>query len=352
MQVPLDLRSMWRQRLRWLKGGHLFILAPGSVFFERQPHMTFYQKALYWLCPVAHFIQLVFEPIIFTLPFLCLVIEICPYGMDPLLFWTHVAHLAGTFLFSVYHSSLERMRIALSAKGGYRVLWFTSVKACLNTIMVHTGWKNPGHFKFTPKAGVSAEEAAVTGQLSSSLSQGKSSTEQDGGGKDGEGTDGSCSDAKAAPARKPFALSKVHGALSKVTELRRHVMPLDGTLDIWVLVFSMGLSLVSVVVGVKRLFDRDALLQWDEGQNGLIWIGVVFALVDATPGLLFLGCANPCPLAQTALNFISLNAPGRGGRYPTRQCTFCSFWEVTQATVRHDTHCPPVRQSLLMLVLR
>ena len=57
LQVPLELRAMWRQRLRWLKGGQLFILSPGSVFFKKQEHMSFYQKALYWLCPVAHFTQ-------------------------------------------------------------------------------------------------------------------------------------------------------------------------------------------------------------------------------------------------------------------------------------------------------
>jgi hypothetical protein len=57
MQVPLDPRSIWRQRLRWLKGGHLFILAPNSVFFQKQPNMSLYQKALFWICPIAHFIQ-------------------------------------------------------------------------------------------------------------------------------------------------------------------------------------------------------------------------------------------------------------------------------------------------------
>ena len=288
LQVPLDIRSMWRQRLRWLKGGHLFILSPGSVFFKRQPHMSLYQKALYWLCPVAHFIQLFFEPVIFSLPFLCLVFSTCPYGMDSLLFWTHIAHLGMSFIFSTYHTDLERTRIALSAKGGYRVLWFTSVKACINTIMVHTGWKNPGHFKFTPKAGVSAEEAAVSGALSMSISQSRSD--------DATKTDGSSSgggEAKPAANRKPFALSKVHASLSKVTEVRKGVMPLDGTFDIWILLLTMTMSLMAAAVGVKRLYDREALVQWDEGRNGLIWIGVVFAVVDATPGLLFLGCVTP-----------------------------------------------------------
>ena len=57
LQVPLEPRFMWRQRLRWLKGAHLFLLGKDSVFFKKQPHMSFYQKSLYWLCPVAHFVQ-------------------------------------------------------------------------------------------------------------------------------------------------------------------------------------------------------------------------------------------------------------------------------------------------------
>ena len=66
---------MWRQRLRWLKGGHLFILAPNSVFFRKQPHMSFYQKALYWLCPVAHFIQV--RPRIARTPACTLILSPC-----------------------------------------------------------------------------------------------------------------------------------------------------------------------------------------------------------------------------------------------------------------------------------
>ena len=34
-----------------------------------------------------------------------------------------------------------------------RVLFFVNVKAVLNTIMVYTGWKRPGAFKVTTKAG-------------------------------------------------------------------------------------------------------------------------------------------------------------------------------------------------------
>lgn len=45
MQVPLDPRSMWRQRLRWAKGGHLYVLAPDAVIWVKSAHMTLYQYA-------------------------------------------------------------------------------------------------------------------------------------------------------------------------------------------------------------------------------------------------------------------------------------------------------------------
>lgn len=78
--------------------------------------------------------------------------------------------------------------------------------------MVHTGWKNPGHFKFTPKAGISAQEQAVSGVLATSNSDnasGDSRTEE----RANKG------EAEKAAKDKPFALSKVHGGLSKVCEL-------------------------------------------------------------------------------------------------------------------------------------
>jgi hypothetical protein len=145
---------MWRQRLRWLKGGHLFLIGPDSVFFKKQKHMSFYQKSLYWLCPVAHFLLVWAEPILFTLPFVCLVLQVCPYGMDRLLFYTHIFHLAAGFLNSTYYEENWLKKVAFTCKSGYRILWFTSVKAVINTLMVISGFKNPGHFKFTPKAGL------------------------------------------------------------------------------------------------------------------------------------------------------------------------------------------------------
>lgn len=102
MQVPLEVRAMWRQRFRWFKGGHLFLLSPTSVFFEKHKHMTFYQKTLYWICLVANVLSIYADPVLMALPFLCLVLNVCVYGMDKLLFWTHfwnilIMHIAGSY---------------------------------------------------------------------------------------------------------------------------------------------------------------------------------------------------------------------------------------------------------------
>lgn len=53
MQVPLDPRSFWRQRLRWAKGGHLYVLDPAAVIWAKSPHMSLYHKFLYCF-PVCH----------------------------------------------------------------------------------------------------------------------------------------------------------------------------------------------------------------------------------------------------------------------------------------------------------
>ena len=59
---------MWRQRLRWFKGSHLFVVRPDSVLFKKLPHMSWYQKSFYWLCPIAHFVMLWAVPVILLTP--------------------------------------------------------------------------------------------------------------------------------------------------------------------------------------------------------------------------------------------------------------------------------------------
>lgn len=116
VQVPLEPRAMWRQRFRWFKGGHLFLLSPTSVFFQKHDHMTLYQKSLYWICLVANLASLLADPILMALPFLCLVLNTCVYGMDGPLFWTHFVHLIIHFFSAAYYTDLRRVIDALKVR--------------------------------------------------------------------------------------------------------------------------------------------------------------------------------------------------------------------------------------------
>ena len=64
---------MWRQRLRWFKGGHLFVINKDSIFWRRQQNVSTWQKAMYFVGPMAHVINIWADPILFSMPFVCLV---------------------------------------------------------------------------------------------------------------------------------------------------------------------------------------------------------------------------------------------------------------------------------------
>ena len=92
-------------------------------------------------------------------------------------------------------------------------------------------------------------------------------------------------------------LFRVHDAGSKVTELRKKCLPFEGTLDFWVLLFITAINLVAVVVGVFSLEDKGAIFTFGgcNSQN-IQMIALVFAFIEATPGLLFIMCAARCLL--------------------------------------------------------
>lgn len=69
-------------------------------------------------------------------------------------------------------------------------------------------------------------------------------------------------------------------------------MPLDGTLDVWALAVTTAMSVAAMVVGLQEVNEENAVLEWGEGRQALRWMGIVYAFVEATPGLLFFGCAS------------------------------------------------------------
>jgi hypothetical protein len=107
---------MWRQRFRWFKGGHLFLLSPTSVFFEKHKYMTFYQKSLYWICLIANVLSIYADPVLIAMPFLCLVLNICVYGLDDLLFWTHFANTIILQIAGAYYTEWDRVIDAMKVR--------------------------------------------------------------------------------------------------------------------------------------------------------------------------------------------------------------------------------------------
>ena len=106
-------------------------------------------------------------------------------------------------------------------------------------------------------------------------------------------------------------LYKVHDALSDVTERRKKCMPFEGTLDFPVLLFITLLNLFTFVYGVIKIGQDGEIvsLRGSEQQN-VKMIALVFALVEATPGVLFTWCAlevNGCVLVVAARGRASQN---------------------------------------------
>ena len=152
-EVPHAPRDFWKQRSRWHKAAHLYILDRHSVFWRAQPYMTFYQKSLYCIPMILHLTVFLSEPFMFTLPLVCLCFGVCPYGMDIWLWVTHFLKLFFNFLISTHADTISGRVAALQAQTASRVLYFISVKAVLNTVMVYFRWKRPGAFKVTTKTG-------------------------------------------------------------------------------------------------------------------------------------------------------------------------------------------------------
>lgn len=80
--------------------------------------------------------------------------------------------------------------------------------------------------------------------------------------------------------------------MSHVTEKRRACMPFEGTLDFPVLLLITALNLFTLAWGLVDIARTGELvsLRGSEQEN-VKMIALVFALVEATPGVLFISCA-------------------------------------------------------------
>jgi hypothetical protein len=102
---------------------------------------------------------------------------------------------------------------------------------------------------------------------------------------------------------KSLRMYRIHDTLSKITEKRKACMPFEGTFDFWVLLGITLMNLGAVGIGVYRLLKKSGsfnildnpvftTLYGCQSENVQL-IALVFAFIEATPGLLFMMCVAP-----------------------------------------------------------
>ena len=84
-------------------------------------------------------------------------------------------------------------------------------------------------------------------------------------------------DKEAQQAKKQYLL---HAKLSRFTEKRKRFMPMDGTLDIWVLGLITFINMFAAAWGLARLYNDGAFDSFGAGSQNILWLGVIFAFVD------------------------------------------------------------------------
>lgn len=232
-EVPLPPREIWKQRDRWAKAGHLYVLSKDSVFWKSSPHMGAYAKLAYCCPMIIHLLSSFSEPVTMAAPALCVLAGVCPYGMNRLLWLSHVLVVVSGGLplcLSTYFKPWRAVYTHISS----RVQLMVAMKAVVNTIMVVLGIKTPGGFKTSAKAGSVKDSVAV--------------------------------DVACEP---------------------RKILPYDGTVDIWYIVIVFTVSLYSTVRGMLRISTLD-LTNFDAEGTALYLMAVVFCAWECVPGATFL----------------------------------------------------------------
>lgn len=237
-EVPLPPREIWKQRDRWAKAGHLYVLDKDSVFWKSSPHMSAYAKLAYCCPMIIHVLSSFSEPVTMAAPALCVLGGVCPYGMDRLLWLSHVLVVVSGGLplcLSTYFKPWRAVYTHISS----RVQLMVAMKAVVNTIMVTTGLKNPPGFKTSAKAGADKALAADTVSV----------------------------DIGCEP---------------------RKCLPYDGTIDIWYISAVFAVSLYSTIRGMLRISTGDLLNFNADKDIALYLMAVVFCAWECVPGATFL----------------------------------------------------------------
>ena len=66
-----------------------------------------------------------------------------------------------------------------------------------------------------------------------------------------------------------------------LTSTRRRCLPSDGTFDIWIFTGLTGLDLFAAAWGLMQLARAVAFSTFGGGYENVLWLGLIFALVDA-----------------------------------------------------------------------
>ena len=235
-EVPLPPREIWKQRDRWAKAGHLYVLSKDSVFWKSSPHMGAYAKLAYCCPMIIHLLSSFSEPVTMAAPALCVLAGVCPYGMNRLLWLSHIMVVVSGGLplcLSTYFKPWRAVYTHISS----RVQLMVAMKAVVNTIMVMSGLKRPAGFKTSAKAGSVKAHGSVAVDVGCNL---------------------------------------------------RKIMPYDGTIDIWYIIVVFVVSLYSTVRGMLRIATPDLMNFNADKDSALYLMAVVFCAWECVPGATFL----------------------------------------------------------------
>jgi cellulose synthase/poly-beta-1,6-N-acetylglucosamine synthase-like glycosyltransferase len=231
-EVPLPPREIFKQRNRWAKAGHMYILDKHSVFRRSSPYMGWYSKLTYCTPLIIHVLSFVSEPVTILAPSICLLSGLCPYGMSRSLWISHVLAMGSGVVLICLPTFCKPWRFVYNHVSN-RVQLMVSMKAVVNTVLVLAKLKKPGRFKTSVKSG------------------------------------------------------SEH--LSLEVSARPSCLPYDGTIDIWYIVSVCVTSLFAACVGLRKLYMSDELTStMGSSQSNLYLLSIVFCLWESVPGLCFI----------------------------------------------------------------
>ena len=242
-EVPLPPREIFKQRNRWAKAGHLYILDKDSVFRKSSPFMGWYSKLTYCAPMIIHILSFISEPITILAPPICLLSGLCPFGMSRSLWISHFMSMMSGIVLICLPTFPKPWRFIYNHVSN-RVQLMVSMKAVVNTLLVMSKLKKPGCFKTSMKSGSTT----------------------------------SLMDADQVSVDLPTQIN-----------CRHTFLPYDGTIDIWYIASVCSISLLAAGLGLRKAYLNNELITGlGTSQSNLYLLSIVFSLWESVPGLCFI----------------------------------------------------------------